>query len=1016
MSGSSTDLVYRIVPTLDGDGFKKTSEEAWKAVEDLDELLKKTEELDHAKVEVTVKADTGEAETKLKALDRAASDSGQSAGSSAPGFAVLHSKFIALGGAAGALAPALAALPAAFAGLAAVGGTAALGLGGISKALQDYGTASSAAGQSSASLAQTAFTNSQAVKSAQQGITDAERQAGISAQNSADSVANAKTGLADAYRAFGIAAQNSADSVAAAEQRLAQAQLSAKVAEENLTAARKAEASTLIQLNDAAATAALDVRSAEFALTDARKAQAQTNQTLTATTEDRQKAELAVEQAQLNLARTQQRVTDSTAAAADANAKGVEGSASVVAAKRAEAAAGQQTVDAQHALVVAQRNAADQQIASNEAVAKSQQSLATAERSASQQQVASNEAVAKALQNLADVQTSQALAAAVAAQQAGGAANQFAKDMAKLTPDGRALVEQLISMKGGFEQLKATAQTSMAPGLTTMLKDTGPLLPIFNQAIGGTGKVIGDIGVQFGQLFQNPVFQGQFAQVLHDGIGLMQQLGSAIAPMFGGLIGAASQASPIVAGLGQGFHDIMASGIPAFLQGLTVNAKGAGQGFGAILGTISDLLGPLGTLLGTIGGALGPVFAALRPVIGQVVQALVTGLVPIIQQLSPILVKLAPLFGQLAITLIQALAPIIKALLPIIAQLIGSFATALVPIIQALAPIVLLLVNAFASMMPALMPLVQMVANVLVAALQALMPVITPLIPIIVHLVEVFLRVLVEALQPMIPVILMLVDTFVKLLPQLMPLIDDLVRIFEAVLPLMPIFMQLVTTVEMFVIPILGTLIGWWARLEQMMIGPVVDAIVGIAHTFGHVMEDIKKPLTDGLKWISDHFDGLVTMVTGLPGKFASGASHLWDWLGSGLKLAVNAVVVGMNWVIDQINGLTGGLSDTWSWAGIPAIGNIGHVAPMLGAGGLITEGGMAIVGDRGPELMPMKTGARVISNPDARAMFGMGGGQQAAPGEFHAVIDLMLDGQKIDQQLVKFLRQGGTLQSTAAR
>jgi hypothetical protein len=161
--GAATqDLNLRIISTQEGEGFKKTSEEAWAAADELDKLLKKIEAVDAERPEVKVKADTGEAKTKLEEVKRSADDAG-SAGGSSIGLDLMKSRFLGLAGAAGVVGPALAAVPAALAGLAAAGGTLALGLGGVISALHAFGQESSGAGVSSAQLAATAFSNAQAL-------------------------------------------------------------------------------------------------------------------------------------------------------------------------------------------------------------------------------------------------------------------------------------------------------------------------------------------------------------------------------------------------------------------------------------------------------------------------------------------------------------------------------------------------------------------------------------------------------------------------------------------------------------------------------------------------------------------------------------------------------------------------------------------------------------------------------------------------------------------------------------
>lgn len=620
----------------------------------------------------------------LEGAGRDADNAGKRAESSGAGFSAGAVRMTAMVGAAFALAPALAALPAA-AGAAAAGvGAMALGLGGVIKALHDYGAASAGGGQSGAQLAATAFSNAVAIRNAEQAITDAKKQAARGAQDSAEQIENAQRGVVDAERQAAGAAQSSADQIASAqrgvadaaynlaqaEQRLQDAEKSELDAQKALTQAREDAANQLKDLNNSSADSHLAVERATLNVSIAQENLAKTLGSSLSTDNQKKDAQLALAEAQQGLIDAQQRGVEASQKADAANKAGVDGMQGVVQAQDAvtKGAAGvkdaqhgvesatQAQADAQKTLTRAVQSAADQQVSSAESVAKAEQSLADAQKSAARQQQDSAEAVAKAEQNLSDTYKQQQLAAAAAASAGGGAADKFAQDMAALTPAGQAFVKQLLSMKDGAKQLSDTAQTAMLPGLTRMLKDAGPLLPIFNGAVRDMGGVIGGTAEQFGKLMQSPAFQGALTQVLKDGAGLAKDFGDGLVAATGGIMQAASHAGPIVSGLGDGIKTLLSSGLPDFFSGLTSNANGIGSLFQGILTLVSNLAGPLGTVSGAVATALAPAVQVLAsPDVQRSLQSVAVSIGQILIVLSPVITMFAKgLAGAL-----QAVAPLL---------------------------------------------------------------------------------------------------------------------------------------------------------------------------------------------------------------------------------------------------------------------------------------------------------------------------------------------------------------------
>jgi hypothetical protein len=651
-----------------------------------------------AKVKAAAAAAGATAKVKVDVEDAGAAgklgNAGNAANNASSGFLGLSGKVWTLVGAVSALGPVLAAVPAMLVGAGAAVGTLGLGLGSAVKALRDYGAQASATGQSSSQMAATSFADAVAVKGAEQAITDAKKQAAQTAVTSAEQVANAQQAVGDAARAAAQASQSSAAQIVSAQQQLASSTYAVGQAEQSetnsayaelqarqaLTQAQADAANTITDLNNAMADSHLQVESATQGVTDAQlNLNAVLGSSLSSpgakTTADRQ-YRIAVQA----LTDAKQKDLEATQKADLANKQGVTGLPAVVNAQHAVQQAAEATAAAQHgvtvalqsqadaqrALVVAQQNAANQQITSDESVARARQSLGDALRNADQQRLASIQQVTRAEQALADMRTQQALAAAAAAAASSGAANQFAKDMRGMTQQGRDFVNEALTWRTSLHQLSDTAQVAMLPGFTQMLQGAKSMLPVVNAGVNDMGHQLGTTAIAFGHLFQNPAFQAsarQFSMLVTSGFG---QFASALPPMLSGIVTAGVQAGPIINAVALGIHDILASGLPNFLSGLSVNAGGAAQGVGALFSAVNDLLGPFGTLVGATSGALGPALAGLEPSLKILADDIVTGLLPAMPALSQALLDVSGILQQLV--------PIVAPLIPMIA---GGLAAAL---------------------------------------------------------------------------------------------------------------------------------------------------------------------------------------------------------------------------------------------------------------------------------------------------------------------------------------------------
>jgi hypothetical protein len=154
-----------------------------------------------------------------------------------------------------------------------------------------------------------------------------------------------------------------------------------------------------------------------------------------------------------------------------------------------------------------------------------------------------------------------------------------------------------------------------------------------------------------------------------------------------------------------------------------------------------------------------------------------------------------------------------------------------------------------------------------------------------------------------------------------------------------------------------------WPLLLAILTGPIGIAVLVITKYW----DQIKSGASAAWQWIVGKWDALVSFVTSLPGRLSAAASGLWDGITASFRSAIN-------WIIGRWNRL----SFSVPAVSIPGIGQVwGGMTlnlpdiPYLYRGGRVTGSGMAVVGDRGPEILNLSKGATVTPLSNA----GGGGG-----------------------------------------
>lgn len=241
---------------------------------------------------------------------------------------------------------------------------------------------------------------------------------------------------------------------------------------------------------------------------------------------------------------------------------------------------------------------------------------------------------------------------------------------------------------------------------------------------------------------------------------------------------------------------------------------------------------------------------------------------------------------------------------------------------------------------------------------------------------------------------------------------------------------------------VVGTLLeaGWsaakgivsaaWDGIKTLVsagIGKVVDFVQGIPGKFSNALSSLKSTaaglfddaMTAGKEKVTNIGATIVGWIAEIPGKlrdkigdFKSAGGALIGAVVDGMKNA-GGVIEGiasnvwtaikglLNSAIDKINAA---LSFTINLPGPDLhvdVGNIGHLA----RGTSNWRGGLAVVGEEGPELVNLPRGSRVTPHDKSMgALRGLAGGGSMAP----TIVQLVVGGRVLEQILIQHTRETG--------
>jgi phage-related protein len=158
---------------------------------------------------------------------------------------------------------------------------------------------------------------------------------------------------------------------------------------------------------------------------------------------------------------------------------------------------------------------------------------------------------------------------------------------------------------------------------------------------------------------------------------------------------------------------------------------------------------------------------------------------------------------------------------------------------------------------------------------------------------------------------------------------------------------------------------------------------------------------------VKEYWNGFIGFFKGLPGKISSAASNMWNGIKSSFRTTVN-------WIISKWNNLKftiGGGSILGKK--LPSVTLNTPNIPYLAKGGIAS--GLAMVGERGRELVDLPGGSRVRTNADTERILSRNAAVQRLVLEVHS------GGNRLDDLLIEILRKsirtkGGNVQLVLGR
>lgn len=177
--------------------------------------------------------------------------------------------------------------------------------------------------------------------------------------------------------------------------------------------------------------------------------------------------------------------------------------------------------------------------------------------------------------------------------------------------------------------------------------------------------------------------------------------------------------------------------------------------------------------------------------------------------------------------------------------------------------------------------------------------------------------------------------------------------------------LNIVISVISWVIAALSNLIRWYGTY----VATVINVVQNVIAWFSRIPQNVGAVVNSIAAWwagVPNRIMSGISSLSGRIGSFFSGIGQgIVNGVSGGLNAAKGALQAGLNWMIDKANSAINAVNNVSSKVGLPKIPTI----PRLATGSQFFQGGMAMVGENGPELVSMPRGSRVYNAQETQAM-----------------------------------------------
>ena len=336
----------------------------------------------------------------------------------------------------------------------------------------------------------------------------------------------------------------------------------------------------------------------------------------------------------------------------------------------------------------------------------------------------------------------------------------------------------------------------------------------------------------------------------------------------------------------------------------------------------------------------------------------------------PILVKLSEKLIELMPT-IQALMDKIG---PIAADFIDKLLPPLVDMADELLPVIL---DAVASLLPALSEIAEELVPVIVDILKELLPVliqvVSDVMPVLVDIIKMLTPILKQIMEFLSPILKLVLELISPLLDLVMTILTPILQLITALLaPLFELFTDLLTPIfgiiQAFLAPLtdlLGELLTPLCEVLAILLKPLIKLLDLILPPLLELLEnflEMESPFKGFFDMVGDAVSDMVNWfgeggLTKVFKKFGEFFTGLWEGIQNAFKTAINWIIKGINTLIEGLNKIE---PPEWLTKATGVTGLNIKTIPLLANGGDIEAAGRVIVGERGPEVLDLPTGARV--------------------------------------------------------